>query len=320
MHGADFGGQWGQLSRFTKEEWSYLLESELNVYSSASFSALLGTGAAIDVNSETEADLSDATSFSNTAEDQKIYNKGGEFMADEHAWMYSIWGKPMPILYHLTSLDLLLHPNHFPDLVTPSELIDLNSRRVALATALKNHCGKLLEHGQVSSCDLGSKDEFAPEIADLWMPWGTSNRPHGRYASYDCPSGSFITAMTWKSIGDGRALNDVKVTCSTSLGKDTDSGALTKSRSGFWTSSLQCADGVSGIQAQDDGSRTTNVKVQCFGKEITHEATGGAGEWNEMVTCPHDTPVLSGIEVLWIRWFSHGIANLRVKCSNDNLQ
>jgi hypothetical protein len=315
MHGADFGGQWGQLSRFTKTEWSSILESELNVYSSASFSALLSAG----VDTDTESEVTDAVTFSNTAEDQKLYNKGGEYMADEHAWMYSIWEKPMPVLYYLTSMDKLFHPNHFPGLDS-EELSDLDKRRVALATALKNHCEKLLENGQVERCEKPAGDSFAPALEEHWMPWATSLRPHGRYASYDCPSGSFITSMTFRSLGDGSPLNDLMVTCSTSDGKGTGSSALTNDGAGFWTSSMQCPDGFSGIQPQDDGKRTTNVQVKCLGKSGIQEATGGAGELNEMVTCPYDTPVVSGVEILWIKYFGKGIANVRTKCSNDNLQ
>jgi hypothetical protein len=322
MHGADFGGEWGEISRFSASSWDSMLEANLDVDSAARWSGMLNANENTVFNGQSsrETNLSDVAKFQDEAKDQKFFTKGGAFVANQTLWTRTIWNGPMPILYYLSPLDNLLHPSHFPDLGSaPEKLQVLTEQRKSLSMALSSHCDRLERVGLVPRCDAAPpEDEIAPKIQSQWRPWLTHLRPYGWYQTHECPTGSYVKALAFRANSDFD-LTDLSMACFTPGELEVGSFTFTNLNRGLWSSSLRCLNGFSSIQAMDDGTRMKNVRMSCLDAEYpSFNATGSKGTWNFIDSCPESAPVFSGFEILWSGFWHRGIANIRAKCSNDN--
>jgi hypothetical protein len=308
MFGAEFGGEWGQMSEFSQSAWSNMLSTGLDVSASASYSGIISAGGSL----STESERSDAQSFASAATEQRIFNKGGSYSQSSTEWIDSVMSQPMPIFYHLWPLDEVLQPSFMPSTV---DEVALAAKRQSLRTALASYCSKLLVGGYVSTCGPPAPDPTPVPAVREWMPFADSHRPHGTYFVQECPPRAYITEMKWRE-EDGYGLVDLTATCS-----NTPASSLlwTKNDHGSWNSALTCTNGFSKIQAKEQwGYGIINVKAQCLDTTTEQESNhNGNGGWKGVQTCPDSTQVLVGFEVL--QQDGYGIVNYRPKCSNGNL-
>jgi hypothetical protein len=211
MYGAQFGGIWGQTSKFTSTGWKSLDRNlkEFNLATTAKLSLDLAAG--IDVGLGGGRNATEA--FMNAATDQKTFSKGGRYASTSEAWRGSVRKDPMPIHYYLWSLDQILQPWFMSSSVDADMLA---AKRDGLQIALKRYCSSLVKMGTISSCDEPTADSpiEAHQVVDLgpaadWRPHGTSTT----YNDHECPPGSYITEMRWKEL-EGYGLLDLFAKCS----------------------------------------------------------------------------------------------------------
>lgn len=308
MSGAEFGGQWGQVSKFSQEAWTNMISSELDISAAATYSGIISAGA----NVSSASKYSAAQSYMHAAFNQEIFNKGGNYSQTDSEWAASVQNQPMPIHYHLWSLDDVLQTAFMPSGVDATKLA---SQRQGLQEALGSYCTTLLDAGQVSACSEPGPDPTPAPAVRQWMDWAYDHRPVGKYHFHECPPRAFITRMWWRE-QNGYGLVDLTVTCSND---PPSSFRFTNNNNGAWNSILACDDGFTEIQAREQwGWGIINAKAQCLGGS-THYASNSNlnGEWKDLQICPSTAEVLVGFEVL--EQDRYGIVNYRPMCSNGNL-
>jgi len=308
MHGAEFGGQWGQVSKFSQSSWANMISSGLDVSASASYSGVVSAGGSL----SSETARSDAESFTSAATEQNHFNKGGTYSQDSTTWMTSVRAAPMPIYYQLWSLSDVLQPKFMPSSINATELA---GKRQGLAQALTAYCSTMVAAGYISSCDPPAPDPAVVPANREWLPFLYSHRPNGIYYTQECPARAYIVEMVW-SEQDGYGLVDLKATCSNT---PTTSLRWTNNNHGDDNSALVCPYGFGGIQAKEQwGYGIINVRATCLGQTTQQESnTNSNGGWKDSQACPDDAQVLVGFEILEEDGF--GIVNYRPKCSNGNL-
>jgi len=308
MHGAEFGGQWGQVSEFSQSSWTNMISSGLDVSASASYSGVVSAGG----NLSSEAARSDAESYTSVAKEQNHFNKGGTYSQDPIAWMNSVRAEPMPIHYQLWPISDVLQPQFMPSSINVTELA---AKRQVLAQALTEYCSTVAAAGWISSCDPPAPDLVVVPASREWLPFVDSHRPNGLYYAQECPPRAYIHEMVWTE-QYGHGLVDLKATCSNSF---TKSLRWTNNNQGHDDSALVCPSGFGGIQAKEGwGYGIINVRATCLGETTPQESnTNSNGGWKDSQTCPDDAQVLVGFEILEV--YGYGIVNYRPKCSNGNL-
>lgn len=308
MYGAEFGGQRGQVSKFSQEAWTNMISSELDISASASYSGVMSAGA----NLSSASEYSAAESYMRAASEQKTFNKGGNYSQTISEWVASVENQPMPIFYHLWTLDNVLKTAFMPSGVDATKLA---GQRQGLRTALASYCTTLLAAGQVSACSAPGPDPTPAPAVRQWMGWAYDHRPVGKHYSHECPPRAFITQMRWRE-EEYFGLVDLTVTCSNDPPR---SFRFTNNDNGAWNSLMTCDEGFSKIQAREQwGWGIINTKAQCLGGSTYYESNSNRnGEWKDLQICPSTAEVLVGFEVL--EQDRYGIVNYRPKCSNGNL-
>merc|ERR1719401_3360630 len=273
MYGAQFGGIWGQTSKFTRTAWKKLTQDLKDVVAAAKLS--LEWAAGVDVGHG--SGRNDTQTFINAAKDQKIFSKGGKYVSNSEEWRESVRKEPMPIHYHLWSLDTILQPWFMPSSVDADTLA---AKREGLQIALKRYCSSLVEAGITSSCDERPADPpiKAHQEVDLgpvsdWEPRGWAIG----HVLKECPPGSYIMEMRWKEL-EGYGLVDLFAKCSDTIGT---SFHWFNEQEWVWDSILECANGFSMVQAKEQSKYgIINVGATCAGDTEVHLANKNVeGKW-----------------------------------------
>jgi len=303
MDGAEFGGQWGQVSEFSQSSWASMISSGLNVSAAASSSSVVSANGSLSSDTERR----DAESFKRASIEQNHFNKGGTYYQDPTTWMTSVREAPMPIYYELLPISDVLQPKFMPSSINTTELA---AKRQGLEQALTTYCSTMVAAGEISSCD--------PDVVQAnreWLPFLYSHYPLGIYHAQECPPRAYIVEMVWRQQGF-YGLVDLKATCS-----DTPTTSLrwTNNNHGDDNRALACPYGFGGIQAMEQwGFGIVNVRATCLGQTTQQESnTNSNGGWKGSQACPRDAQVLVGFEIL--EEGGYGIVNYRPKCSNGNL-
>jgi len=308
IHGAEFGGEWGQLSKFSQSAWTNMISAGLDISAAASYSAVISAGGTL----QTDKERSDAQTFMSKTTEQNRFNKGGTYSQDSTTWMASVRAAPMPIYYELLSLDQVLQPKFMPSDIN---LTELAAKRHSLGEALTRYCSKMQAAGLVESCNPPTPDPTPAPAVRQWLPFLYSHRPVGKYYMHECPPRAYITMMKWRE-QNRYGLIDLTVTCSnipaTTL-------RWTNNRRGGDNSALTCTNGFNRIQAKEQwGYGIINVRAVCLGQTTQQVSNNnGNGGWKNEQTCPDSAQVLVGFEIL--EQSNFGIVNYRPRCSNGNL-
>jgi len=313
MYGAEFGGVYGQVSEFTQKAWSKMKSDGLDVNVAASYSGLISAGAS--VNSSTARE--EAESYNSNATQQYIFTKGGSYSSSKSTWMSSVRDAPMPLTYHLWELDVLLDSRFMPSTVDNASLAALPARKASLKAALAAYCGALLERGDLSSCAAPGPSPTPTEEVSKYMDWAYDYMPAApTYYDFACPHHGYLTEMWWRE-QPTKGLVSLKATCSdgTNLrwGDDDDNGA--------WNQVMSCSNGFANIRAKSQsGYGIINVLADCIDQGTFQSNDNQDGEWQNTESCPSETPVIFGFEVMFQTGWpdDFGIVNYRPRCSNGN--
>merc|ERR1719401_2325948 len=315
MYGAQFGGIWGQTSKFTRTAWKTLSRDLKELKLAVTAKKSLDLAAGLDVG--LGGGWNDTQIFINAATDQKTFSKGGRYASTSEEWRSSVRKEPMPIYYYLWSLDKILEPWFMPSSVDTDVLA---AKRDALQIALKAYCSSLVEMGTVSSCDEPPADSPVEVHQEVDLDPIAEWQPHGSSVTYElhkCPPGSYITEMRWKEL-EGYGLVDLFAKCSDTVGTsfhwfDVD---VDKSKELAWDSIIECPNGISVIHAKERRNYgLVNAGATCAGDaEMQFANLYSKGEWLTQLACPHDTPVLAGLNIETKN--RYGIVNLQTRCSN----
>eukprot|EP01084_Bolivina_argentea_P033272 61563_1 len=130
------GGIFGQITELKSFSYSQYTSSNLEITTSAEYSALLASGAATSLNSEQKETAED---YKKVALKQNVFNIGGNLPSDGDAseWQKSLENTPLPIHLKLESITQLITKTNLPT------VHNVTQKQKALEAALDNYCSEL---------------------------------------------------------------------------------------------------------------------------------------------------------------------------------
>lgn len=229
-------------------------------------------------------------------------------------WITGSIEEPQPIKTNLVPLyDLYLY-----DYINDSVLANLKK-------AIDEYCPKLLENGELETCDELPEDPPLPKPRH-YTKWSTDNHAYSagmgiEWPVLECPEGDWIEAIQWFEDQHHHGITDVRIKCAKvdewsdpSVG-DYDHGGLWHG-DGDWNHAVTCKDGFGQLVAKDEyvGLRgVVNVKHWCFNSQVEIETTETSwGKYKRELPCGENQQVV-GVQIR--EEVYHGVIDLRIKCA-----
>jgi hypothetical protein len=150
------GSSFGQMSKIKDTEYLKMTETDLNVKSSASFSAW---GASASFSTMTDKERKDSESFKTHTDWQAVYSVGGKPPADGKpaSWLKAAITEPMPMKYTLVNISTLFTQQNF------GADSDIAVKQANMQRALEEYCQRLVQKGVISSCNPPDPDPEPPQ-------------------------------------------------------------------------------------------------------------------------------------------------------------